>query len=62
MELSLSGRGVLSLDSILASSIRNGKIPSGDANPLGFVIGTAYVAGGNQLEETQQSLRIGKER
>ena len=58
MELSPPGRGVLSLDSIRASSIRDRKIPSGDPNRLGVVIGAAYLAGANQLEEIQQSLRI----
>lgn len=58
MELSLPRHGVLSRDSISASSIRNQKLPSGDANRFGVVIGAAYLAGGNQLEEIQRSLNL----
>ncbi len=51
MELSPLGRSVPSRDYISASSIRHRKLPSGDANRFGVVIGIAYFAGDNQLDE-----------
>jgi len=58
MELSPPWHGVFGRGSIRASSIRNRKILSGYANRVGAVIGTDYVACGNQLDEIQWSLKI----